>query len=153
METAGAVTNGTESVIPGYANEGQCSPSLSEAQAPVLLDWGWADFYSALAAVEGDDGGVGSAGERGPFQITKTYWEDANVPWPYMDAVHDYDKSSYAVRRYAWRYESQAAAAQSFYTLARLHNGGPGWRWGSGPSMVRVHDYAARVLNLMRAKQ
>lgn len=94
-----------------------------------------ARLLDAMRQVEsaGDDRAVGDGGRsRGPLQIGRSYWTDAwegvaDAP-DYDTAVWSFDTSCLTFLRYANRYEPAALQAGDAEKLARLHNGGPGWR-------------------------
>lgn len=93
-------------------------------------------FVRALHMVE-SSGRVGKiVGDNGralgPLQIHKSYWQDAIT---YDDTIggsythcHDLDYSIKIVTAYLNRYAEKAVKNKDFETLARLHNGGCGWR-------------------------
>lgn len=84
----------------------------------------------------------------GPFQIMECYWHDA-VHRPTADGekrVHhgiewkdcrDPDKARVIVVLYWDRYGRKAMTAKDNETLARLHNGGPGYNKGRAAANTR----------------
>ena len=98
-------------------------------------------IFNAIRAVEGDDGKVGPAGERGPYRITEPYWTDAvgyaslwlnenPADWDYETRVYDARSCEHVMVWYWLRYHATTDEER-----ARLHNP------GAGPEYVR------RVLN------
>ncbi len=68
-----------------------------------------------------NDRAVGDNGKsRGPYQITKAYWADANVEWDYDTFVWSRFHSEQVMIAYWKRY-----GAQTDEQRARMHNGGP----------------------------
>jgi len=86
-------------------------------------------FLDALMQVEsgGDCNAVGKDGERGVYQIGKSYWQDVCGD-DYEKNVLQLSKSEIVMFAYWNRYERKALSELDFETLARLHNGGPRWR-------------------------
>ena len=83
---------------------------------------GWR-LFAAIRQVEsaGDDFAVGDDGcSRGPYQITRAYWTDARVPWPYDPYVWSARHCEVVMVRYWARY-----GARTDEQRARMHNGGP----------------------------
>ncbi|QDP59081.1 MAG: putative destabilase [Prokaryotic dsDNA virus sp.] len=69
---------------------------------------------------------VGEAGELGPYQITRAYWEDAVEFMPPSDrgCYDDVRNGTYA-ERIMTAYWARYAPDMQPETLARIHNGGP----------------------------
>lgn len=106
-----------------------------------------ATLYAAIAAVEGwqGPGTRGGAGEIGPYQITRGYWQDARMP---DGAFEDCEKPEYARRvmiRYWQRYCPGALERGEVGTLASVHHWGPK---GVRQIWRRRDDYVERVINL-----
>jgi hypothetical protein len=76
------------------------------------------------------DGGRNAVGDGGraigPYQIWRAYWLDSGVGGRYED-VRDPAVARRVVLAYWARYAPKALATGDLETLARLHNGGPGW--------------------------
>lgn len=84
----------------------------------------------AIRQVEsgGNVNAVGDGGRSiGPYQIQRAYWLDSRVPGHY-EQVRDTAYAERVVIAYWRRYEPDALRRGDAETLARLHNGGPGWR-------------------------
>lgn len=82
-----------------------------------------------VGAVIGDNGK-----SRGPLQIGRPYYADAveysggRLNRPYA-AVDDLTYAREVFLWYCYRYEPKALESGDFEVLARLHNGGPNWRY------------------------
>jgi len=61
----------------------------------------------------------------GPFQITESYWIDANMPYGEYQDCHNLKYSMKVMERYWNRYVPQALKDANFEVLARTHVGGP----------------------------
>ncbi len=102
---------------PGPKAQARRSPPPS---APGLL-------FAAIRQVEsgGDDHAVGSAGERGPYQIMRAYWRDAceyaGLDWSYEDHVNDRARCERIMELYWQRYGAETDAER-----AVLHHRGAG---------------------------
>jgi hypothetical protein len=103
------------------------APALPRASATqpagrVLIAIHQIESSGRLAAPRGDGGRA-----RGPMQIHRSYWIDAGTPgsWDACERLH---YSRMVVLAYMRRYEPAALARGDAEVLARLHNGGPGWR-------------------------
>jgi hypothetical protein len=99
----------------------------------------------AILAVEGwrGPGTVGAAGEIGPYQITRAYWQDAKMP---TGKFEDCEDEGYAIRtmiRYWARYCPNAIADGDVETLAAVHHWGPK---GVKIATRKRDDYVARVM-------
>lgn len=85
-------------------------------------------FLHALNMVEasGREGNiVGDNGKAlGPFQIHRSYWQDAKVAGSYS-MVTNRAYAAQVVTAYLNRYAKSAVVNKDFETLARIHNGGP----------------------------
>lgn len=85
-------------------------------------------FLHALNMVEasGREGNiVGDNGKAlGPFQIHRSYWQDAKVAGSY-GMVTNRAYAAQVVTAYLNRYAKSAVVNNDFETLARVHNGGP----------------------------
>jgi len=98
-------------------------------------------LYDAIMQVESgrDRQAVGSAGERGPYQIGKAYWKDAceagGVDWDYDTSVEDPKRCEYVMFSFWERY-----GATTDEQRARMHNGGP-----RGPEKPQTLRYWQRV--------
>jgi len=94
-------------------------PSSQSHSLPKILD--------SIVLVE--SGGVenppdGAAGEIGPYQILRAYWEDSGVPGEYeMCRGREYAQG--VVRAYMERWCPGAWASGNAEVIARTHNGGP----------------------------
>ncbi len=83
-------------------------------------------LFDAIRQVEsgGNDRAVGDGGRsRGPMQISRAYWQDARVPWPYDTHVWSRWHSEQVMLRYWAKY-----GALTDEQKARCHNAGPRWR-------------------------
>lgn len=68
---------------------------------------------------------VGDQGRSlGPYQIQKSYWQDARVAGAY-EQVKDDAYARKVIIAYWTRYAKTALANNDYETLARIHNGGP----------------------------
>jgi hypothetical protein len=88
-------------------------------------------LLAAMRQVEsrGDDNAVGDGGDSiGPYQIQLPYWTDGggDAGRYRLDAWHA-DRCIPIILGYWRRYCRAALAAADLQTLARTHNGGPGW--------------------------
>ena len=99
----------------------------------------------AIEQKEGWDGArhPGPAGERGPYQITREYWQDAcawgKLDWNYDTHVWSRDRCEYVMEMY-WRRHGAKTDEQR----ARMNNGGP-----DGPWRHSTEQYWNDVKNLM----
>ena len=110
-------------------------------------------LYDAIREVEGDDGEVGPAGERGPYRITPAYWKDGceeisgqyNTTLAAVERLFDYEDcvdllvASEIIMKFYW----QRYGAETDEQRARLHN--------SGPDMQGTDEYWAEVKAIMEA--
>jgi ectoine hydroxylase-related dioxygenase (phytanoyl-CoA dioxygenase family) len=99
----------------------------------------------AILAVEGwrGPGTVGAAGEIGPYQITRAYWQDARMPTGTHQDCEDPAYAKQVMVRYWQRYCPQALAAGDVEVLAGVHHWGP----KGTKRVVRARDdYVSRVL-------
>ena len=112
-----------QSTTPGDSQENMVNPEGLSFENPA------AALFEAIRIVEGDDGKVGPAGERGPYRITKDYWFDAMeygiikgycVWWKYETCVYIPAYCELAMTLYWKRY-----GAVTNEQKARMHNGGP----------------------------
>lgn len=129
---------------------------LAGTRRPTPAPADWPRYLAALAHVEtggesDPDNATGDGGRAlGRYQIHRVYWCDAVdfdsglADRPYED-VRDSDYAASVVLAYARRYAGGALAAGDWYTLARLHNGGP-----AGPSKKATEAYGRRVVAVMR---
>jgi hypothetical protein len=91
-------------------------------------------LLAAIRQVEsaGNDNAVGDGGKAiGPYQIHRVYWKDGGGdPARYrIDAWHA-ERCVPVILAYWRRYCPAALAAGDAETMARVHNGGPGWNTG-----------------------
>ena len=109
-------------------------------------------LLAAILAVEGwlGPGTFGTNGERGPYQITRACWQDANMP---TGTFEDCDFPSYAQQvmlRYWKRYCPEALKNKDLAKLAAVHHFGPTGK----PGKMAVKDtYVERVMNLVKDRQ
>ena len=109
-------------------------------------------LFAAILAVEGwaGPGTRGAAGEIGPYQITRPYWQDARMD---HGAHEDCENPEYArevMRRYWQRYCPIALRDRDYRTLAAVHHWGP-----KGARMAGGHmpdDYVARVVAIVEGR-
>jgi len=86
-----------------------------------------ADVLHAIRVVECGDVETppdGAAGEIGPYQILRPYWEDSGIPGEY-EMCREREYSERVVRAYMKRWCPKAWAAGDAETISRVHNGGP----------------------------
>lgn len=112
-------------------------------------------LYDALRAVE--TGGhpnpayaVGRAGERGWYQITAPYYQDAwgQLPANWANRVADQAHAEQTLLHYWQRYAPKALGEELDYeVLARVHNGGP-----DGHNKPATEPYWQRVKETLEAK-
>ena len=121
-------------------------------------------LFVAIEAEEGWNGKPGKAGEHGPLQIQRAYYEDAleqlrregdpnyeRLREPgYPAAVLSLDDAKLLARAYwrrwePWEYARVASPIGSFEALARCHNGGPQWRTKPPEVRARTAGYWRRV--------
>jgi len=110
------------------------------------------DFCAAVAAVESndDDSAVGDNGaSRGRYQIGRAYWQDAcefgGEHLDYSSGVTNPSKCEQVMEWYFQRYAPQAWESGDWFTMARIHNGGP-----RGDEKRCTIAYAERVLTAMK---
>ena len=103
-------------------------PAPSAPRAAWTLD----EVLAALRDVESGaspDGGRDARGDggraRGPYQIHRAYWQDAQVPGSY-EQCRDAEYARAVILAYWRRYCPSALEAVDVEVLARIHNGGPG---------------------------
>ena len=109
-------------------------------------------FFQAIQQIE--TGGepdpmlaIGLAGELGPYQITRAYWEDAIQHNPLIggtfEDVREYAYGQQVIGAYMERYALDAWNAGDYLTCSRIHHGGP-----RGATMEKGYTlrYAERVL-------
>lgn len=108
----------------------------------------WQRLLAAIREVEsgGNDLAVGDGGRsKGPYQISKPYWQDAceqgGLDWKYEDLVWDEPTCRVIILLYWERY---APAGSTAKTLARIHNGGP-----KGHLKASTKGYWQRVKSIM----
>jgi len=98
-------------------------------------------LFAAIRAIEGDDGDIGPAGERGSYRITWRYWKDATeygrVDWNYESLVYSSEHCEQIMRWYWQRY-----GAMKDEQKARMHN--------SGPDMDNTDEYWDKVKEQMK---
>lgn len=68
---------------------------------------------------------VGSAGELGPYQITRAYWQDAIEHMPNIGGCYDDVRDELYAESIMMAYWARYAPDMRPETLARIHNGGP----------------------------
>ncbi len=109
-------------------------------------------LYNAIREIEDDDGEVGPAGERGPYQITPDYWQDAceEIARQYktsiasVERLFDYEDcvqlpvASEIIMKFYW----QRYGGITDELKARLHNG--------GPTMRGTDDYWRKVKTILK---
>ena len=129
---ASRFTDRPTDIRPGGSQEASLFP-LDSAAPPGLL-------FEAIRYVEGDDGAIGPAGERGPYRITRAYWHDAleYLYWKIkftdsfaslelIEQSYDYDiwitepEVCEMIMKLYW----QRYGADTDEKKARCHNGGP----------------------------
>lgn len=87
------------------------------------------DLFYAIWMVESNgqvnppDGDGGKS--IGPFQITKPYWQDADMPYGVYEDCRKLDYAMEVMERYWKLYVPEAYENKDFEILARVHNGGP----------------------------
>jgi len=133
---------------PSQAGSALVTPLSRCAPASPSFD----DFFDAISAVEsnGDDSAVGDDGaSQGRYQIGRPYWFDAcefsGVSMDYDEWVTDASQCRRVMEWYFQRYAPQAWELQDWFTLARIHNGGP-----RGDEKRCTIAYAERVLTAMK---
>lgn len=106
-------------------------------------------IFVAILAVEGwtGFGTRGSAGEIGPYQITRGYWQDSGMPGKHEDCEDD-AYSRQVMLRYWHRYCPMALERQDFRTLAAVHH------WGPKGAKLKTFadDYVQRVMAIVDGK-
>ena len=88
------------------------------------------DFFAALGKVESSNNPRAINKKEtalGIYQIRPAYYKDSNVGGKHTD-VYNPVIAKQVVLAYFQRYEPKALKNNDFETLARLHNGGCGWR-------------------------
>ena len=88
------------------------------------------DLFKAIAKVETNGKlAKGDFGEIGTYQITKSYWQDAKMPYGQHEWCWNDKYSQEVMVRYWHRYVPIALSQFGFEALCNVHNGGPnGWR-------------------------
>lgn len=109
-------------------------------------------LFAAILAVEGwrGPGTFGAHGERGPYQITMAYWQDAQMPSGDFAACDDAAYSRAVMRRYWKRYCSEALRDRDWRVLAAVHHWG--WRGYANPASAG-DDYVERVVRYMKGER
>ncbi len=105
-------------------------------------------LFMAILAVEGwrGPGTFGAHGERGPYQITIAYWQDARMPSGDFASCDDAVYSRAVMMRYWKRYCPLALRYRDWQILAAVHHWGP-----DGRTMTEYgDDYVERVMRLMK---
>lgn len=114
-------------------------------------------YYAAIAKVESGgaadpDNASGDAGRAlGRYQIWRAYWHDAvhrgkkRIHGGTYEDVRDPAYARQIIALYAKRYEPAAWRDGDWQTLARLHNGGPGWRKAGPKTRARLDAYWKKV--------
>jgi hypothetical protein len=108
-------------------------------------------LFAAILAIEGwrGPGTVGGAGEIGPYQITKGYWQDSGIPGSHLDCESK-EYSERVMLAYWKRYCPEALRTQDLATLASVHH------WGPKGAKVQVSyrdDYVARAMGIVNARR
>ena len=106
-------------------------PALEEKHVPHLEDNVLPKVFAAIRLVE--TGGHpdpysarGAAGELGPFQITRAYYEDAIEHDPSLTGIEfEGVRDSHIARLIMMAYFDRYATEFTAEELCRLHNGGP----------------------------
>lgn len=102
----------------------------------------------AILTIEGwrGPGTVGAAGEIGPYQITRAYWQDARMPTGRHQDCEDTAYSEEVMRRYWARFCPDALASGDVAVLAGVHHWGPK---GRKREWRRRDDYVARAIAIV----
>jgi hypothetical protein len=106
-------------------------------------------LFMAILAVEGwrGPGTYGSHGERGPYQITYGYWQDAGMPSGDFASCDDAVYSRAVMRRYWKRHCPEALRDRDYRILAAVHHWGP---QGFGNPASAGDDYVEQVMGSMK---
>ena len=109
------------------------------------------ELFAAILAIEGwlGPGTVGAAGEIGPYQITRAYWQDARMDHGTHADCEDEGYSREVMYRYWLRYCPQALESKDISVLAGVHHWGPK---GAKREWRRRDTYVARVLAFARRR-
>lgn len=108
-------------------------------------------LFAAILAIEGwkGVGTVGAAGEIGPYQITRAYWQDSGVPGKHSDC-EDKAYSERVMLAYWKRYCPEALRTRDLAVLASVHHCGPK---GVRVSISYRDDYVARAMAIVNSKR
>lgn len=108
-------------------------------------------LFAAILAIEGwrGVGTVGAAGEIGPYQITRAYWQDSGVPGKHADC-EDKAYSERVMTAYWRRYCPEALRTRDLAVLASVHHWGPK---GSRVGVSHKDDYVSRAMSIVRSKR
>lgn len=83
----------------------------------------------------------------GRYQIQRAYWRDSKIPGRHSDCRRaDYARS--VMVAYWRRYQPRAFVERDAECLARVHNGGPGWRL----NRKATNEYWRRVQRALKSK-
>ena len=91
---------------------------------------------------------VGAAGELGPYQITRAYWQDALEHMPNIGGCYDDVRDDLYAESIMMAYWARYAPDRRPETLARIHNGGP-----HGPRKPATERYWNRVRGVLQTCQ
>lgn len=108
-------------------------------------------LFAAIMAIEGwrGPGTVGSAGEVGPYQITKAYWQDSGIDGKHADCESK-EYSEKVMLAYWKRYCPEALRTRDLAVLASVHHWGPK---GARVGISHKDDYVARAMAIVRSKR
>lgn len=108
-------------------------------------------LFAAILAIEGwrGPGTVGSAGEIGPYQITKAYWQDSGVPGKHSDCESK-EYSERVMMAYWRRFCPEELSTRDFAVLASVHHFGPK---GIFLAVSFRDDYVVRVMAIVKSKR
>lgn len=113
---------------PPLALVGDTEPAMPPMGLPPLGQYTYRQFLNALMQVEsgGNRMAVGEDGERGPYQITYSYWLDGGgSSLGYDQDAWKFEVCEKIMATYWLRYCPDAFRRQDWEILARVHNGGP----------------------------
>jgi hypothetical protein len=108
------------------------------------------DYFYALSAVESshDPHAKHKDGEVGLYGVSYPFWKDAiefsNIRGEHSDCLNPYYSQAVIISYYR-RYAREAWNKRDYYTLARIHNGGP-----LGNSKAHTKAYAKKVMNIIK---